>query len=90
MKDNKKLPEIRTLSREYMNSRIAYFSEQKGSKLGLPDSKLPECTRELINIIGFEPPKGDSKHVSPLGNDKCSAGDDALIPYHHTDELWRL
>ena len=34
MKDNKKLPEIRTLSREYMNSRIAYFSDQKGSKLG--------------------------------------------------------
>ena len=71
MKDNKKLPEIRTLSREYMNSRIAYFSDQKGSKLGLPDSKLPECTRELINIIGFEPPKGDSKHVSPLGNDNA-------------------
>ena len=33
MKDNKNLPEIRTLSREYMNSRIAYFSDQKGSKL---------------------------------------------------------
>ena len=29
MKDNKKLPEIRTLSREYMNSRIAYFLNKK-------------------------------------------------------------
>ncbi len=71
MKENQKLPEIKTLSREYMNKRIAFFSEQKGSKMGLPDSKLPECTRELINIIGFEPPKGDSKHVSPLGNDNA-------------------
>ena len=56
----KKLPEIRVLSRDYMNKRIAFFSKQSGSKLGLPDSQLPECTRELINIIGFEPPKGDS------------------------------
>ena len=27
--------------------------------------------KQLINIIGFEPPKGDSKHVSPLGNDNA-------------------
>ena len=69
MKTETKLPEIKTLSREDMDKRIAFFSNQSGSKLGLPDSNLPECTRELINIIGFEPPKGDSKHVSPLGND---------------------
>ena len=71
MKTETKLPEIKTLSREDMDKRIAFFSNQSGSKLGLPDSKLPECTRELINIIGFEPPKGDSKHVSPLGNDNA-------------------
>ena len=65
MKEETKLPEIKTISRDDMNKRIAFFSNQSGSKLGLPDSKLPECTRELINIIGFEPPKGDSKHVSP-------------------------
>ena len=69
--DDKNLPEIRTLSRNQMDKRIAIFKDQKGSKLGLPDSKLPECTRELINIIGFQPPKGDSKHVSPLGNDNA-------------------
>ena len=34
MKENQKLPEIKTLSREYMNKRIAFFSEQKGSKMG--------------------------------------------------------
>ena len=71
MKQEKKLPEIKTLSRSDMDKRIAFFANQSGSKLGLPDSKLPECTRELINIIGFEPPKGDSKHVSPLGNDNA-------------------
>ena len=71
MKTETKLPEIKTLSREDMDKRIAFFSNQSGSKLGLPDSNLPECTRELINIIGFEPPKGDSKHVSPLGNDNA-------------------
>ena len=69
--DDKNLPEIRTLSRNQMDKRIAIFKDQKGSKLVLPDSKLPECTRELINIIGFQPPKGDSKHVSPLGNDNA-------------------
>ena len=32
MQENQKLPEIKTLSREYMNKRIAFFSDQKGSK----------------------------------------------------------
>ena len=45
MKTETKLPEIKTLSREDMDKRIAFFSNQSGSKLGLPDSKLPECTR---------------------------------------------
>lgn len=84
MKNEKKLPEIKTLNRDDMNKRIAFFSNQKGSKLGLPDSKLPECTRELINIIGFEPPKGNSKHVSPLGNDN------AMMPAINISEGFNL
>ena len=84
MKNEKKLPKIKTLTRDDMNKRIAFFSNQKGSKLGLPDSKLPECTRELINIIGFEPPKGDSKHVSPLGNDN------AMMPAINISEGFNL
>ena len=32
MKENQKLPVIKTLSREYMNKRIAFFSEQKDLK----------------------------------------------------------
>ena len=84
MKTDKKLPEIRVVSRDEMNKRIAFFSKQKGSKLGLPDSELPECTRELINIIGFEPPKGESKHVSPLGNDN------SLMPAINISEGFNL
>ena len=84
MKTDKKLPEIKVVSRDEMNKRIAFFSKQKGSKLGLPDSELPECTRELINIIGFEPPKGESKHVSPLGNDN------SLMPAINISEGFNL
>ena len=70
MSDNEKeLPKIRVWKKDEMKKRIAFFKDLKGSKKGLPDSLLPECTRELINVIGFEPPKGTSKHVSPLGDD---------------------
>ena len=70
MSDNEKeLPKIRVWKKNEMSKRIAFFKDLKGSKKGLPDSLLPECTRELINVIGFEPPKGTSKHVSPLGDD---------------------
>jgi hypothetical protein len=65
----KQLPEIRVWKKSEMEKRIAFFKDLKGSKKGLPDSLLPECTRELINVLGFEPPKGSSKHVSPLGDD---------------------
>ena len=64
MSDNEKeLPKIRVWKKNEMSKRIAFFKDLKGSKEGLPDSLLPECTRELINVIGFEPPKGTSKHV---------------------------
>ena len=32
MKNEKKLPKIKTLTRDDMNKRIAFFSNQKGSK----------------------------------------------------------
>ena len=73
------LPEPRTLSREEMMKRIAFFSELKGARTGLPDSHLPECDRELINIIGFQPPEADDggEAVSPVGSDNALA---AAIP----------
>ena len=45
MKQEQKLPEIKPLSRSDMDKRIAFFANQSGSKLGLPYSNLPECTR---------------------------------------------
>ena len=68
---DKELPSIRVWKKNEMTNRIAFFKDLKGSKKGLPDSHLPECTRELINVIGFEPPKGTSKQVSPLGDDNA-------------------
>ena len=50
----KELPKIRVWKKDEMSKRIAFFNDLKGSKKGLPDSLLPECTRELINVIGFE------------------------------------
>ena len=65
--EKSELPKIRVWSRNEMEKRIAIFSNLKGSKKGLPDSFLPECTRELINVIGFEPPKGNSIFISVSG-----------------------
>ena len=50
------LPAIRNWTRDEMMKRVAFFRDLKGSKTGLPDSDLPECERELINVIGFQPP----------------------------------
>ena len=38
---------IRTWPREEMLKRVARFRARKGSDGGLPDSKLPECRRNL-------------------------------------------
>ena len=58
-----------------MMKRIALFSELQGARTGLPDSHLPECDRELINVIGFQPPEdqGDAEVVSPVGSDNALA-----------------
>lgn len=73
------LPEPRTLSRAEMMKRIAFFRDLKGARTGLPDSHLPECDRELINVIGFQPPPAPdgSVAVSPVGSDNALA---AAIP----------
>jgi mannose-6-phosphate isomerase-like protein (cupin superfamily) len=52
---------IRNWSLEEMLKRVARFRKLKGSDGGLPDSLLPECRRQLYNVIGFQPPaSGDS------------------------------
>lgn len=61
------LPELRVASREEMNKRIALFKDLTDSKGGLIDSHLPGCERELINVIGFQPPKDETASVSLVG-----------------------
>ena len=70
------LPETRIWTREEMMQRVALFENLKGARTGLPDSHLPECDRELINVIGFQPPEtdeGGDAVVSPVGSDNALA-----------------
>jgi uncharacterized RmlC-like cupin family protein len=72
------IPPIRVWTREEMMGRIAFFSQLSGSRGGLPDSPLPECERELINVIGFRPPSDEGgATTSPVGGDSSRA---AAIP----------
>jgi mannose-6-phosphate isomerase-like protein (cupin superfamily) len=66
--------EIRTWSRDEMMKRVARFRKLKGSDGGLPDSPLPECTRKLFAVIGFQPPmdKQNDATTSPVGDDASS------------------
>lgn len=58
------------VSREDMMKRVALFKDLKGFDGGLPDSKMPGCTRKLYNVIGFQPPEGSGGAVtSPVGDD---------------------
>lgn len=66
------LPPIRNWTRDEMMKRVAFFKDLKGSKGGLPDSHLPECERELINVIGFHPPHKGATAVSPVGSDAAA------------------
>ena len=65
------LPKTRVWTRDEMMKRVALFANLKGARTGLPDSHLPECNRELINVIGFQPPENDGEEsvVSPVGED---------------------
>ena len=71
------LPPIRVVSRAEMLKRVAFFKDLKGYKDGLPDSHLPECERELINVIGFQPPDNEGSDagsvVSPVGANNARA-----------------
>jgi hypothetical protein len=57
------IPAVRSWTRDEMMKRVAFFKDLKGSKTGLPDSDLPECERELINVIGFQPPDNESRRA---------------------------
>jgi hypothetical protein len=57
------LPAIRNWTRDEMMKRVAFFRDLKGSKGGLPDSHLPECERELINVIGFHFGNGNMQYA---------------------------
>ena len=66
------IAEMRVWTREEMMRRVAFFKDLSGSKGGLPDSELPECERELINVIGFRPPESEGDAVSPVGSDAAA------------------
>jgi hypothetical protein len=61
-------PEVRVCTRRGMMKRVASFGDLNEFKSGLPDSELPECERELINVTGFQPPSDESKAVSAVGS----------------------
>lgn len=58
------------LRREDMMKRVAFFKDLKGYDGGLPDSDFSSAIRTLYNVIGFQPPEGESGAVtSPVGAD---------------------
>jgi TctA family transporter len=63
------IPAVRIWTQDEMRVRIAKFSELKGSLGGFADSYLPGCEREIMNVIGFQPPESDQRYVSPVGAD---------------------
>ena len=70
------LPLIK-VTKEEMRKRVAYFKDLKGFDGGLPDSDYPSAKRMLYNVVGFQPPEGDSEAVSsPVG---AKAAENAAI-----------
>lgn len=67
------IPEARTWTRDEMMTRVAFFDDLKGSFGGLPESHLPQCEKELINVIGFQPPDGEDGGFSPVGSDSAAS-----------------
>lgn len=58
----------RRFTRSAMLKRVARFSKLKGFDGGLPDSDMPGCERILYNVIGFQPPEGETGGLSsPVG-----------------------
>lgn len=60
------LPQIR-VDRAQMMKRVVRFTDLKGYDGGLPDSRYPGCERVIYNVLGFQPPEGESTVVSPVG-----------------------
>ena len=58
------------ISRSEMLKRVARFSDLKGFDGGHPDSLMPGCHRILYNVLGFQPPVGQTAgQTSPVGDD---------------------
>ena len=53
------LPETRVRTRDEMMKRVALFKDLIGNKGGLPDSHLTEAEKEILNVIGFQPPPSE-------------------------------
>ena len=66
-------PAVRSWTRDEMMKRVAFFKDLKGSKTGLPDSDRPECERELINVIGFQPSDSERDVIFAGPRPACSA-----------------
>jgi len=94
---------IRTWTRPEMMKRVARFRKLKGSDGGLPDSKLPECRRQLFAVIGFQPPAQGNSPVGAnasampaisiaegfnLGYCKAKPGKGPLMHNHDTNETF--
>jgi mannose-6-phosphate isomerase-like protein (cupin superfamily) len=94
---------IRNWSRAEMMQRVARFKKLKGSDGGLPDSKLPECRRQLYAVIGFQPPEVGNSPVGAdastmpaisiaegfnLGYCKAKPGKGPLMHNHDTNETF--
>jgi len=86
-----------------MMKRVARFKKLTGSDGGLPDSPLPECTRILYNVIGFQPPEEGNSPVGAnasampaipiaegfnLGYCKAKPGKGPLMHNHDTNETF--
>jgi mannose-6-phosphate isomerase-like protein (cupin superfamily) len=94
---------VRTWKRDEMLKRVARFRKLKGSDGGLPDSKLPECRRQLFNVIGFQAPEDGNSPVGAnaaampaipisegfnLGYCKAKPGKGPLMHNHDTNETF--
>jgi hypothetical protein len=72
------IPPVPIWTRNEMMRRVAFFKELKAAKGGLPDSDLPGYERELIDVIGLQPPQGG---VSPVGAEASRAPGIPIMHY---------
>jgi mannose-6-phosphate isomerase-like protein (cupin superfamily) len=88
---------------EMLRSFVARFKDLKGSDTGLPDSKIPGHYKIIMNVFGFDPPKGEGA-VNPIGDDahalirpkagfslgflKTKPGNGPVLHNHNTNETF--